>query len=325
MSEAVISETALRGKERKRHGFLVDVLLRLLKEKPLGTLGGIIVIIMFLTGIFADVLAPYGFNEMVLGNRLQGPSSANVLGADHLGRDMLSRIIYGARISMIVGLAGSISSVIVAIFIGLISGFIGGKTDTVIQRFVDAWMCIPGLFILLTIMSILGPGIWQIIIVLGPFYGIRNSRIVRGAVIGIKENMYVDATRAIGAPTSRVLLKHILPNVMAPILIIFTVNMGQIILIEATLSFLGFGIPPPTPSWGGMLSESGRRYLLLAPWMALWPGLALSIVVYGINMLGDGVRDVLDPRLRGGLGRYSGVEKKRAKRLEQEEKSAGSA
>ena len=320
-----MSEQTRETAEKKRHGMVLDMLIRLVKEKPLGTLGGVIVIIMFITGIFADLLAPFGYNEMVLQNRLNGPSLTNILGADHLGRDMLSRIIYGARISMIVGLAGSITSVLVAIVIGLISGYLGGKTDTVIQRFVDAWMCIPGLFILLTIMSILGPGIWQVIVVLGPFYGIRNSRVVRGAVIGIKENMYVDATRAIGAPTSRILLRHILPNVMAPILIIFTVNMGQVILIEATLSFLGFGIPPPTPSWGGMLSESGRRYLLLAPWMAFWPGLALSIVVYGINMLGDGIRDVLDPKLRGGLGRYSGVDKKRARRLEKEEKATSSA
>lgn len=320
-----MSERERIAEAKKRHGMIVDMLIRLVKEKPLGTLGGIIVLIMFITGIFAELLAPFGFNEMVLQNRLEPPSMTNLLGADHLGRDMLSRIIFGARISMIVGLAGSISAVITAITIGLISGYVGGKTDTVIQRFVDAWMCIPGLFILLTIMSILGPGIWQVIVVLGPFYGIRNSRIVRGAVIGIKENMYVDATRAIGAPTSRILLKHILPNVMAPILVIFTVNMGQVILVEATLSFLGFGIPPPTPSWGGMLSESGRRYLLLAPWMAFWPGLALSTVVYGINMLGDGVRDVLDPKLRGGLGRYSGVEKKRAKRQEKEERASSSA
>ena len=310
-------------KEAKPRNLLVDIVVRLVKEKPLGTLGGIIVLILFFTGIFADWLAPYGLNEMVMVNRLAPPSTLNWLGADHLGRDLLSRIIYGARISMIVGVGGTVITVVVSILIGLISGFLGGLTDTVIQRFVDAWMSIPGLFILLTIMSLLGPGLWQVIVVIGPLYGIRASRIVRSAVIGIKENVYVEASRAIGAPTGRILLKHILPNVMAPILIIATVNLGQCILIEATISFLGFGIPPPTPSWGGMLSESGRRYLLLAPWMALWPGLALSFAVYGINMLGDGVRDVLDPRLRGGLGRFSGTDKKRAKKLEREQTEEG--
>ncbi len=309
--------TAVAGvKEVKPRNFFVDMLVRLVKEKPLGTFGGVIVLVLFLTGIFANVLAPYGYNEMNLSLRLAPPSPQNILGADHLGRDMLSRIIYGARISMIIGLAGSITSVIVAVFLGLISGYLGGKTDIIIQRFVDAWMCIPPLFFLLTVMSILGPGMWQIIMVLGPFYGVANTRIVRSAVISVKQNMYVEASRAIGAPTRTILIRHILPNVMAPVIVLFTVNMGTVILIEATLSFLGFGIPPPIPAWGGMLSESGRRYLLLAPWMALWPGLALSVVVYGINMLGDGVRDILDPRLRGGLGRYAGAEKKRAQRLE---------
>ncbi len=321
---AVVAEI----KEVKARNFFVDLVVRLVKEKPLGTIGGVIVLLLFLTGIFANVLAPYGYNEMNLSLRLAPPSPQNILGADHLGRDMLSRIIYGARISMIIGLAGSITSVIVAIFLGLISGYMGGKTDIIIQRFVDAWMCIPPLFFLLTVMSILGPGMWQIIMVLGQFYGVANTRIVRSAVISVKQNMYVEASRAVGAPTRRILLSHILPNVMAPVIVLFTVNMGTVILIEATLSFLGFGIPPPIPAWGGMLSESGRRYLLLAPWMAFWPGLALSIVVYGINMLGDGVRDILDPRLRGGLGRYAGAEKKRAQRLEkvrEDKEKAGSS
>lgn len=311
--------------ETKGRSIFVELVVRLVKEKPLGTIGGVIVLMLLITGIFANFLAPFGYNEMNLSARLEGPSTTHWLGADHLGRDMLSRVIYGARVSVIIGMLGSLISVIIAGLIGIISGYAGGKTDTIIQRFVDAWMCIPGLFILLTIMSILGPGMWQVIIVLGPFYGIVNSRVVRSAVIGIKENVYLEASRAIGAPTHRILWRHVLPNVMAPIMIIFTINMGTVILVEASLSFLGFGIPPPTPAWGSMLSESGRRYLLLAPWMALWPGLALSIVVYGINMLGDGVRDVLDPRLRGGLGRYSGVGKKRAKLVAKTEGKAESS
>jgi len=212
---------------------------------------------------------------------------------------------------MIVGLAGASLEVLMAMVIGIVSGFFGGKIDIVTQRFVDTFMCFPPLFLYLTIMSVLGPGLLQVILVLGVIRGIRVSRVVRSAVIGIKENVYIEAARAIGAPGTRILTRHILPNIMAPIIIIFTLAMGQMILSESYLSFLGFGIPPPTPSWGGMLSGAGRVYMQMAPHLALWPGLALAIVVYGINMLGDAMRDILDPRLRGGLGRYGGVKIKR--------------
>ncbi len=310
MAENTQDTTPEEAPEPKRYPFLIDVLVRLVKEKPLGTVGGVIVLVLLIVGIFADILAPYGFNEIILADRLGAPSAKHFLGADNLGRDLLSRIIFGARISMYVGLGGSTLDAIVATTIGIISGFFGGKTDIIIQRFVDAWMCFPSLFLFLTVMAILGPGVIQVILILGVHGGIRSSRVIRSAVIGIKENIYLEAARAIGAPDRRILTKHILPNVMAPILIIFTVAMGRMILSEAMLSFLGFGIPPPTPSWGGMLSGSGRTYMLQAPWMALWPGLSLAIVVYGINMLGDAIRDLLDPRLRGGLGRYGGVKRK---------------
>jgi len=290
--------------EQRRRPFLLDLLIRLVREKPLGTAGGIIVLIMLFVGIFADFAAPYGVNEAHLEDILQAPSAKYILGTDNIGRDLLSRIIYGARISVIVGVCAAALDVVVATAIGIVSGFFGGKTDMIIQRFVDAWMCFPSVFLLLTIMAILGPGMFQVIIVLGISVGIRSSRVVRAAVIGIKQNIYIEAAIAVGAPTKAILLRHILPNIMAPIIIIFTIAMGQAILTEATLSFLGFGIPPPAPSWGGMLSGQGRYYMNIAPWMAIWPGLALAIAVYGINMLGDALRDLLDPRLRGGLGRY---------------------
>ncbi len=293
--------------EPKRHSFLADLFIRLVKEKPLGTIGGIIVLLLLLTGIFADFIAPYGFNES-LGAYRAPPSPQYVLGTDNLGRDMLSRVIFGARISVIVGLTASSLSLLVSTIIGVLCGYKGGKFDLTVQRFVDAWMCFPALVILIVIVSLTGPGIGQIIIVLGLQFGIAGSRVVRGAVIGIKGNTYVEAARAIGAPTGRILIRHILPNIMAPLIILFTTRMPAIILAEATLSFLGYGIPPPTPSWGGMLSGPGRANMLIAPWMAIWPGLALSIVVYGINMFGDALRDLLDPRLRGGVGRY-GVKK----------------
>ena len=297
--------------EPKRRSFLGDLIMRLLKEKPLGTVGAVIVLVLFFTGIFAEFLAPYGMNEIHLFETMNQPSAKYILGTDTLGRDMFSRIIFGARISMIVGLAGAALNILTSTIIGLTSGFIGGKFDMAVQRFVDTWMCFPPLFVILTVMAILGPGLAQVIFVLGIAHGIRNSRVIRSAVIGIRENIYVEASRAIGCSRMRILYKHILPNVMAPIIIIFTISMGQIILDEASISFLGFGIPPPAPSWGGMLSGLGRAYMLQAPWLALWPGLALAMVIFGINMFGDALRDLLDPRLRGGVGRY-GVKKARS-------------
>ena len=300
--------------ETKRHSFLVDLGIRLVREKPLGTVGAIITLLLLITGIFADFLAPYGMNETHEADLLAAPSARYWLGTDNLGRDLLSRIIFGARVSMIVGLAATTISTIISIIIGVVSGYVGGKFDLVVQRFVDAWMCFPWLIVMMVLISIIGPGILQTTIVLGLAFGIVGSRIIRGATIAIKENVYVEAANAIGAPRTRILLRHILPNIMAPVIINFSTQVPGVILTEAALSFLGFGIPPPAPSWGGMLSGSGRKYMFLAPWMAIWPGLALSIVVYGVNMFGDAVRDILDPRLRGGVGRYGVRAKKEAQK-----------
>ena len=296
---------------RKRRSLLADFFIRLVKEKPLGTASGIIVFILILVAIFADVLAPYPHDEIHMVDRLQGSSGQYMLGTDQLGQDFLSRILYGARISLLVGLAATTLNVVVAVLIGGVSGFLGGKLDLVVQRFVDAWMAFPGLLILLTIMSIAGQGLLQIILVLGIAGGIGSSRVARGAVIGIKENDYFLAARAVGTPTSQILIRHVLPNIMAPLIIIFSINVGGVIISEASLSFLGFGLPAQIPSWGGMLSREGRQYMEMAPWLALWPGLALTITVYSLNMFGDAVRDLLDPRMRGGEGSYGGVGKRK--------------
>ena len=306
---------------RKRRNPFVDFFIRLIKEKPLGTVGLIIVITLFLAGIFSDLIAPYGYNEIILRDRLDGPSIQHLLGCDNLGRDLLSRIIFGARISMIVALAGSAISTTVSFMVGAISGFLGGKYDMVVQRFVDAWMCFPPLVLYLIVMSILGAGLLQVILVLGVSMGLGGgSRVSRSAVIMIKENVYFEAARAIGVPTSRILMRHVLPNILPIMIIGFSTGLGAFILAEASLSFLGFGIPPPVPSWGGMLSGTGRQYMLQAPWMALWPGLALAVVVYGVNMLGDAVRDLFDPRLRGGLGRY-GMSQEKLEKLAAKKKA----
>ena len=320
MAETVGETPQTEDETRKERPWLIDLFLRLVKEKPLGTVGGVIVLLLVFTAVFADLawlgmpdvgLAPYRATEQSLKDRLVPPSAEHLLGTDNLGRDLLSRVIHGARISITVGLVGSLICTLVVTVIGVISGFAGGKTDIVVQRFVDAWMCFPPLFVFLTVMALVGQGLWQVIFVLGVTRGIGQSRIIRGAVMGIKQNIYVEAAKAVGSPTPRTLLRHILPNIMAPVLTIFAVSSGYLILGEATLSFLGYGIPPPTPSWGGMLSGAGRRFMEQAPWLALWPGLALCITVYGLNMLGDAIRDLLDPRLRGGLGRYSGVKVKK--------------
>ncbi len=304
-----------RVAERKRHSFLVNFLIRLVKEHPLGTVGAIITLLLLLIGIFANFLAPYEMNTVHKGSYLMAPSARFWLGTDNLGRDMLSRVIFGARISVIVGLSGTAIATLIATVIGIVSGYLGGKFDLLVQRFVDAWLCFPGLVVLIIIISVIGPGMVQVIAVLGLVNGIGSSRIIRSATMSIRENVYVEAAVAIGCSPPRILTSHILPNIMAPIITLSTVLVPSIILLEASLSFLGFGIPPPVPSWGGMLTGSARQHMFRAPWIAIWPGLALAVTVYGVNMFGDALRDLLDPRMRGGVGRYGTKVKKEAKKV----------
>ena len=301
--------------EPKRQGRVVHFFIRLVKEKPLGTFGGIITLLFILLAIFAEIFAPYPYREIHLADILQAPSARYLLGTDHLGRDLLSRLLYGARISLSVGLAATALNVLIAVLIGGTSGYLGGKVDLAVQRFVDAWMAFPGLLLLLTIMSIVGQGLLQIILVLGVAGGVGGSRVIRGAVVGIKENDYFLAARAVGNSTRHILARHVLPNIMAPIIIVFSINIGGVIIAEASLSFLGFGLPLKVPSWGGMLSREGREFMEMAPRLALWPGLCLTIVVYSLNMFGDAIRDLLDPRLRGGQGSYGAAKRKRKRGL----------
>ena len=297
MSDATgIPSTEIAPRRRSR---LADFFIRLWKEKPLGTASGIIVLLLLFVAIFGDFLMPYPFDEQNIIDRLQGSSAKHLLGTDQLGRDFLSRIIYGARISVLVGLTVTTLDVVLSTLIGGISGFFGGKFDLLVQRFVDAWNAFPGLLLLLTAMSIVGRGLPQIILVLGISAGIGGSRLIRSAVIAIKENDYFLAAEAIGSPRWRTFFRHVVPNVMPVIIIAFSVSIGGVILSLAALGFLGFGLPPEIPDWGGLLSREGRTFMELAPHLALWPGLALTITIYSLNMFGDAVRDLLDPRLRG--------------------------
>lgn len=273
--------------------------LRLWQQKRLGAIGGIIFLLFLFFGLFADLLAPYGMNETNLHVRLQAPSWDYWLGTDHLGRDVLSRVLIGAQLSMVVGFLAAGLATIISIVIGVVSGYFGGRIDMLIQRFVDAWMTFPDLVLLIVVVSIVGPGMPQIIIILGCLYGIAGSRIVRGSVITVRESMYTHAAQSIGATTWRILWRHIVPNVMPVVIVLFTTRVGATILAEAGLSFLGLGVPPPAPTWGSMLSGTGRTYMYLGPWLALAPGLCLTIVVYAINVYGDALRDLLDPRMRG--------------------------
>jgi len=269
------------------------------RRKPLGAAGGLVLAVMLVLTLFAERVAPYGYDQTDVFSRLRAPSEAHWLGTDNLGRDLLSRVIYGARVSMAVGFGGVAVGLLLGTAVGLVSGYFGGRLDLVVQRVVDAFMCFPLLLVALTIMAILGPGLANVILTLGLVLGVRDSRVIRSAVLSVKAHLYLEAARALGAPHAAMIGRHVLPNILAPIIILGTVNLGAVILTEAALSFLGFGVPPPHPSWGGMLSGAGLVHMLRAPWLALWPGVALSLAVFGANMLGDALRDLLDPRLRG--------------------------
>ena len=272
---------------------------RFARRKPLGALGGILVVAMLLMAGFAERIAPYGYDESVRGARMKAPGAAHWLGTDNLSRDMWSRIVYGARVSITVGFLTVLLSTVVATAIGVSSGYFGGPFDIVVQRVVDAWMSFPYLIIVLSVMSVLGPGLLNVVLSISVIAAAINSRVIRGATLSVAQNAYVEAARALGCGHPRILLRHILPNVMPTVIILATIGLGAVILAESALSFLGFGVPPPYPSWGAMLSGSGRTYMFRAPWMAIWPGVAISLAVFGFNMLGDALRDVLDPRLRG--------------------------
>jgi peptide/nickel transport system permease protein len=276
------------------------------RRKPLGFVGLMIVLALIIMAIFAPHLAPYSANKIDLKHALNGPSPRHRLGTDATGRDILSRLIFGARVSMTVGFGAVAISTIFATALGMISGFRGGWFDTIVQRFVDAWQALPGLIILITLLGIARrmPSVnilWAMILALGILAIAGTSRVIRSAVIAIRGQPYVEAARSLGAGGPRLIFRYVLPNVLPIIFVTATVALGGVILAEASLSFLGFG-PAGQPSWGQMLSVDGRDYMRVQPGLAVYPGLCIGAAVFGFNIFGDALRDVFDPRLRG-LGR----------------------
>ena len=297
-AEAIAPPQALR-RRAWRVPAAVGAVLLFCRRKPLGALGGLCVLAMLVMAAGADVIAHYPYDQSIAGARMQPPSAKFWMGTDNLSRDMWSRVVYGARISVTVGFATIALGTLVAAAIGISSAYVGGTYDMVVQRIVDAWMSFPYLVIILSLMAVLGPGLLNLIFTLSLLIAAGGARVIRGAALSVMQNPYLEAARAMGSGHLRIVLLYVLPNVMATIMILATIGLGGVILAESSLSFLGFGVPPPYPSWGAMLSGSGRSYMYRAPWMAIWPGLAISLAVFGFNMLGDALRDVLDPRLRG--------------------------
>jgi peptide/nickel transport system permease protein len=297
---APVKAAHARGRSWRGSVGTLRVLGRFARRKPLGAIGAVIVVGLLVMAVFAEQIAPYSYDESIRGARMQSPSATYWLGTDNLSRDIWSRIVYGARVSVTVGFATVGLAVVLATTVGVSSGYFGGVYDLVVQRVVDAWLSFPYLVIVLSVMAVLGPGLFNVVLSLAIIIAAVNSRVIRSATIAIAHGTYVEAARAVGCGHARIIVRHILPNVVATIIILATIGLGTAILAESALSFLGFGVPPPYPAWGAMLSGSGRTYMFRAPWMAIWPGVAISLAVFGFNMLGDALRDVLDPRLRGG-------------------------
>ncbi len=267
-------------------------------RQPLALAGAALVLAILICAVFAPALAPYGYATGKLSAALEGPSRAHLLGTDWVGRDVLSRIIYGARSASVIGFGATAAALVLASCIGVCGSYYR-RLDLAFQRLLDVWLALPALVLILTALSIFGSGVVQIIVCLGVVLAAGASRVIRASALAVAAAEYVEAAKATGASDARVVWRHVLPNVLPTIIVVGTAQVGAAILIEATLGFLGYGVPPPTPTWGQMLSMQGMAYFTTRPLLAIWPGVAIMLAVYGFNMLGDGLRDALDPRMRG--------------------------
>lgn len=270
---------------------------RRLRANRLAVAGAIVVVVLFLVSFLAPWLAPYDPAFIDVKSVLEGPSTAHLLGTDNLGRDVLSRMIWGSRISLKVGFVAVGIATLIGVFLGAVAGYYGGWVDAVIMRFVDLMLCFPAFFLILAVIAILEPSIWNIMIVIGVTGWMGVARLVRAEFLTLKGREFVLAAKALGANDGRIIFGHVLPNAMAPVLVSATLGVAGAILTESALSFLGIGVQPPTPSWGNILTE-GKDNISIAWWLSLYPGLAILITVLGYNLLGEGIRDSLDPRLR---------------------------
>ena len=303
--------------------------LKFARRKPLGAFGALILILTVVVAVFSPWIARFPYAEPHFSDALQAPNGTYWFGTDSLGHDFFSRMVIGSQVTVLVGLGTVAVAALLSVLVGGISGYLGGRVDMITQRVVDVWVALPPIFLLITFLSVLGTGgdgflglgrgpdvaldpkdgdwIWYtffrssvVIFSLGIIFAGYGARIVRSAVLAIKENVYMEAARSLGASNVRIMLRYVLPNIMPLIIILASVNLGAAVLAEATVSFLGFGIQRPFPTWGGLLDVDGRVYGVGHEWLSLIPGLAIFICVYAFNMLGDALRDVLDPRLRGG-------------------------
>ncbi|MFQ5839651.1 MAG: ABC transporter permease [Candidatus Methylomirabilales bacterium] len=276
----------------------LEAVIRFARRKPVGASGAAVVLLMALVGIGADLLTPYDPLETRYHLMMQAPNATFWLGTDAYGRDILSRIIYGSRTALLVGFIASFFGATVGAVIGVISAYFGGKIDLFIQRIMDIFLSFPLIVMALAVVAALGTGTANVIIAIAIPMTPRCARVVRSSALAIRETPYVDAARAMGFGHGRIIFRHMLPNIVAPFLIMLTAFLAQAILLEATLSFLGLGVSEPTPAWGLMLRGAAIEFAEEAPWMAIFPGLAISTAVFGFNLFGDSLRDVLDPKLR---------------------------
>ncbi|MCW3474211.1 ABC transporter permease [Limobrevibacterium gyesilva] len=270
-----------------------------LRRYPLGAIGAVIMALFVLAALFADFITAYSPLSTDAALSLAAPSRAHWLGADYMGRDIYSRIVYGARISLAVGLGSTGLGCALGVVVGLVSGYLGGWVDLIAQRVMDILQALPLLVLALVMAAALGPSLWNTIFAISIPLIPAIARVIRSNTLALRELAFVEAAQAIGMSELRIAARHILPNTVAPLIVLATAQLGAAILTEASLSFLGLGIPEPHPSWGRMLSESAAEYIRTAPWLVIFPGLAISLVVFGTNLLGDALRDILDPRERG--------------------------
>ena len=299
MAERTMDTTLERefGLRRKRSAW--HYFVRFIKEKPLGAVGGFILLSAILIAVFAATLTPYSPDEFDADSRLTPPDSTHWFGTDHIARDVYTRVLFGSRVSLLVGFIAVATSTVIGTVLGVASAYFGRTLDLLLQRVVDSLQAIPGLVLALTLIAALGPSLFAVILAITIVRWPGTTRTVRSVALSIKESQYADAARAIGASDMRIMFRHITPNVMAPVIVVGSAVLGGAIVTEASLSFLGLGVPANIPTWGNMLGQAQQRYIAAGPWTSIFPGVALTITVFGINVLGDAIRDVLDPRLRG--------------------------